>query len=279
MIGSMKGSTMIRKPIVILALLLGSCANPYAQFFNPSPTPVPPDRVDAAAAAAPAIYNYSANPDADAQAMMENGFGYLGASSFNTGQRVTKSELLDQAKKVGAAAILVKSQFTNSVSSAIPFSVYHPGQLVTSNTNGNFNAYNNSGGSAYGNYSGTTTTQLPGQTSTTYIPYTVNRFNYMATYWVKLKPPRLGVGVVDLPQDVRQRLQRNTGAMINFVVNGSPAFKANLLRSDIITSCNGTDVTDAKQFLSTLAESSNELQLVVLRGNESKTIQVTTNSP
>jgi len=266
-------------PLIALLAALTGCANPYAQFFNPAPSAVPATNVDTVAAAAPSIYNYSADPKNDNQAMIENGYAYAGTSSFNTGQRVSKAQLLDQAKKVGAAAILVKSQYTNSVSGTVPFSVYHPGEMVTSNTNGSFNAYNNSGGSAYGNYNGTTTTQLPGQTTTPYIPYTVNRFDYVATYWVKIKKFRLGVYPADLPQDVRRKLQRNTGVVVNAVVRGTPAFSANLLQGDVILGCNGTDVIDAPSFLKDCLGASSAVTLDILRGDDHKTISVTLNPP
>jgi hypothetical protein len=261
-----------------LLLSLTGCADPFIKYYS-GMTPeqiLASGRVDTASAVAPAIYNYSADAAHDEQALMENGYAKVGASSFNTGQRVSKSQLLEQAKTLNAAVILTSSHFTGSVTSALPMTTYHPGAVVTSNTSGNVNMYGSNGGSAYGNYSGTTTTQLPGTTSTQYIPYTVNRFDYLATYWVKLKPGHFGAQVQDLPDDLRAKLQRNTGAIVVAVVNGSPAFKANILRGDVILAVNGVQVEGAKQGTDLMLSLAGQtVQVLVQRGDEQKAIAVT----
>lgn len=261
-----------------LLLSLAGCADPFTKFYS-GLTPqqiLVSGAVDTTAATTPAIYNYSMDAAHDEQALMENGYFKVGASSFNTGQSVSKSQLLTQAKTLNAAVILTSSHFTGSATSTLPLTTYHPGGIVTSNSSGSVNMYGSNGASAYGNYNGTTTTQLPGTTSTQYIPYTVNRYDYLATYWVKSKPAHFGVQLNDLPDELRAKLQRNTGAIVVAVVSGTPAFKANILRGDVILAINGTEVESVKHALDLVGSLAGQtVQVTIQRGDEQKTIAVT----
>ena len=55
------------------------------------------------------------------------------------------------------------------------------------------------------------------------LPYSVDRYDYAATFWAKSKLLPLGVHVNDLTDDLRKQLGSNRGVVVNVVVKGSPA--------------------------------------------------------
>ena len=100
-------------------------------------------------------------------------------------------------------------------------------------------------GGGYANYYGSSTTY---GSRTIYIPYSVNRFNYYATYWIKVKQFALGVYFDNLTDELRKEVETNRGVYVTVVVRGSPAFENDLLVGDIIRRVNGTEVSDEKHF-------------------------------
>jgi S1-C subfamily serine protease len=62
----------------------------------------------------------------------------------------------------------------------------------------------------------------------------VNRYHFEAIYYVKQAHFVLGAHFRDLKDAERQALQSNRGAYIDAVVDGSPAFRADILVGDII---------------------------------------------
>ncbi len=89
---------------------------------------------------------------------------------------------------------------------------------------------------------------------------------------------RLGVNSVPLPDEVRSKLQRNTGVHVPIVVRGTTAFKSNVLEGDVIVAINGADVTDPKSFSDQLTQYAGQtVQLGIMRGTEPMTIRVRLN--
>ena len=92
--------------------------------------------------------------------------------------------------------------------------------------------------------------------STTYgtqvIPHarSIDRYDYFASYWVKVAPGHFGAYVENLTSEQRAAVQRNRGASILAAVRNSPAFEADVLTGDIILSVDGEDVRDAQDFIS-----------------------------
>jgi S1-C subfamily serine protease len=52
-----------------------------------------------------------------------------------------------------------------------------------------------------------------------------------------------------LPPEIRQQLEQNTGVFVLIVVNGSPAFNANILEGDAILKVDGEDVESVPDFM------------------------------
>jgi hypothetical protein len=69
------------------------------------------------------------------------------------------------------------------------------------------NVYGNTFGSGgFNTFSGMANTTTYG-TQTTYIPYNVDRFDYVATYWAKMKPGIVGVQMVNLSDEQNINLE------------------------------------------------------------------------
>ncbi len=219
----------------VLLLLLTACANPYSQFYNDQrggrslgEFPIT-DRYEGE----PQIYSTS-DQERDGQSLREKGYVLIGSSSFNSGA-VDFKQAVRHAKKVGAALILIQSQYTDTVT-------------VTSHHSGNVH-----GSGGYGSYSGTSTTTLPGESATHQIPYSVDLYDYNATFWAKSKPHSLGVHANDLTDDMRREIGSNRGVVVKVVVTGSPAFRADIMSGDIITKINDEVISDAQGFDATIA--------------------------
>lgn len=239
---------------VALFIFFTGCAglqNPYNEFYQDrtgginitkSPMVILPT-------GEPKIYS-GGNPEADAQKMYEDGYSLLGFSSFHAGG-VSKQKLLDQAAKVKADTVIFESKYTNTISGVMPLVLPNNQTISTNssgmaNTSGNINGY---GGSASwngsGNYFGNSTTTVYG-TQTTYIPYSRDMYDYFASYWIKMKKFVFGVWPYDLTSEQREKIGTNKGAFVKYVVNDSPAFKADIFEGDIITKINDKDVWGAK---------------------------------
>lgn len=167
-----------------LLMIISGCTgpNPYARFYHPIHSSdsdkgkyeEPPEHV--------AIYSYSSNKDNDLRAMLENGYEQLGWASFNGGVKAgSQKEISEHAEDIGASVVLVDSRYTNTVSGAIPFTVQNPSQMVVTNSSGSVDLYG-SNGSGTGTYSGTSTTWVPGGTTTHYIPIRADRYGYFASF-------------------------------------------------------------------------------------------------
>lgn len=101
---------------------------------------------------------------------------------------------------------------------------------------------------------------------TTYIPMTVNRYDYGAVYLIKQKFI-LGVHWRPLESQERQLLQSNSGLYVDAVANGTPAFDSDILPGDIIESLNGQKVYDAKIASSLLGQLKGQQVSVALYRN------------
>jgi C-terminal processing protease CtpA/Prc len=99
---------------------------------------------------------------------------------------------------------------------------------------------------------------LPGTSITYQSEYHFDRFDQAASFWVKKKPPRLGIVFRDLTQEEKQRNQRNRGAVVFAIVKGSPAFLADVLRGDLVTALGNDDVIDQSSYTQLLDKYSDQ---------------------
>ena len=139
-----------------MLFLLGGCASGFEKYYNPVPAeklaqvipqfaPPPPK---------PAIYLHSANMQADGKQMAEDGYVFVGESSFyGPANKSNQEPAVEQGKKVGAAVVMFKSQYMDTRSGAVPFMVANSNVVSTVNTSGT--VYGSNGNSASNSGTGT----------------------------------------------------------------------------------------------------------------------------
>ncbi len=232
----------MNKPLLLSGLLLvvSGCANPYAQFYTDytGGVNVLEDQRFIVGTDEPRLLQGS-TIEQDEQRMLEDGYVLLGVSSFN-GAEEDQRAAIQQAKKVHADRVIAYCQYRNTVSGSMPFTTpdiettHHSGSIY---------------GSGYSaSYFGSSTTY---GSKTTYIPYSVDRYDYLATFWIRANV-RLGIHGRDLTPEERKSLGTNKGMCIAIVVRGSPAFESDLLPGDIMRKFNEVEIIDHDHFFNLL---------------------------
>ena len=247
-------------------IVLTACASGYQQYYKPYvDARTLPDVQLLGEGEKPKIFS-SIDMQRDVKIAMSKGFRTIGASSFN-GQIGSEEELVNQAKLVGAVLVLVNSKFTESRTITTP--LFLPNNQTTYSSGSVYGTY----GSA--NYSGSSTTY-----GTTVVPITSHqqRYDQTAVYFVKsTKKPKFGLNMVDLPPELRSKYERNTGAMIDVVIEESPAFAANILPGDILIEFNGAAVINAKHafdLMQIVSPKDSKWILKVIRNGTEKSIEL-----
>ena len=228
------------KPLVLVSLvLLAACVNPYQKFYQG----VPDARVSPAyQATTEPLRIFSSNDfNRDGLELLRRGYAYIGQSAFNAGMsRVSEGQLREQAERVGAQVVLVASQYTHTVTGAVPLTL-----PTTSTTTASGSAtVTGSGGTAQVYGTGSATTY---GTQTVMVPYSVARADFAAMYFVRERFS-LGLFVVPLEDSVRTRLQTNSGVRVVVVVEGTPAFAVDVLPGDIVLQMGDERVQSVEHF-------------------------------
>jgi serine protease Do len=227
--------------IILPIVLLMGCATGFQKFYKPY--------VDARTLQDVELLNEGEYPKiviatdmkSDVKRLISKGYRPIGESSFN-GELESEKGVINQAKENGAKLVLVSSKYTETRTINTPLI------LPNNQTTYSSGSIYGSGGSA--NYYGSSTTY-----GTTVVPLTTNqqRYDQNAVYFVKsTKKPKFGIMPIDLPPELRIKLERNTGALIDIIFEESPAFIANLLPGDVIIEINGTPIVNAKQAIETM---------------------------
>ncbi len=259
--------------LLSISIMLSGCASGYQKFFRSSMAePHPPIseyyRYNVNAfVGEPKIYYQTLDEDGRLR-LIENGLVLLGYASFN-GPPEGHDALVNEAKRIGAEVVFASSQYSHTVSGAVPVTTYSPQTFQSSGT------VTTSSGN-WASYSGTTT----GTTSqTSYMPYSVARYDQHASFWTRsIRPRILGAVAVELNAEDRRTVGANQGVKVVVCVRDSPAWLANVLAGDFILAINGTPVTGLADFagrLDSLAGSTVVLQL--LRGTNRMEMSVQLN--
>ena len=81
----------------------------------------------------------------------------------------------------------------------------------------------------------------------------------------------------DLTEKVKQQLERNTGALVDVVMDDSPAFYSNIIRGDVIIKIDGIDIKSAADSVKAMEEvdtKSGSSVLTVIRKERIKEVVV-----
>lgn len=250
---------------IALATLLAGCASGYSTFYRPMDGATPEAIATLRAAPPPAIPLVEraapAEPDVVFSAYAKRGFAAIGHSMFNSGRSESEAAAVKQGQAVGADLVLVLNpQYTGTVTANIPITTP---TSTTSYTSGSATAFGPAGSvTAFGN---STTTTYGTQTTNMAVP--IHRSDYGAVYFVKQKF-QLGAFVRDLENAERQAIQSNQGVVVHTIVDGTPAFHADILPGDIILSMDGERVPNQERFgPMTRARAGQEVEISLLRNN------------
>lgn len=224
--------------IFILAIFLISCTstNPYTRFYynNLGEKTVSdfPDFI--LPCEEPKLYS-SNDLERDLNILIMNNYHLVGYSFFNA-DNVNNNLAISHAETVGAALVLLKNKYPDSVSGIIPFELPST-QPSTSSHSKSVGGYSYS----YSSYTRTNNTKTFNKA------FNKRRFDHIALYFVENGPFKLGIQMIDIPLDVRKTLKRNRGAFVQYVKNDSPAFYADIVPGDIIIKVNDIDINNRNQ--------------------------------
>ena len=262
--------------LALTCIFLTGCASGYRKFYRPT------NGFDAARIAALRVAPAPAQPlierarpgnsDQILDAYAKRGYIMIGNSMFNSGRPESEDSAIKQGKEVGADLVLViNPNYTGSVTSSVPITTP---TTSTTYSNATATAYGRGGSvTAYG--SGTSTTY---GTTTNYIPMTINRSDYGAVYFIKQK---FGLGAFfrDLNDSERQELQTNRGAVARLVVDGTPAFNADVLVGDVFTTIDGVQISNYQALGELLRERSGKHVVISLMRRGQKIEKTITLNP
>ena len=112
--------------------------------------------------------------------------------------------------------------------------------------------------------------------------YTLSKYSYYAyllSPYTKseIEQWRLGLKVVDLNNDDRLALKRNTGVIVNVVFKKFPAFYADLMCGDVIIEINGKQIRDTEDFEKAEAQlkSDDSVTMRIIHEGTEKTVTMT----
>jgi hypothetical protein len=249
-------------------LILGGCSNPYAQFYKDltGGKDITQEPRIILSTSEPELIQ-GTNADADIKKMLENSYILIGFSSFNAAN-VSQQSAVEQAKQVHAETVIVYNRYTHTLQGVMP---------ITTPDTQTYSAYNSGtiygSGGGFANYSGSTYGTSYG-TKTTYMPYAIARYDYSASFWVKMRP-KLGIHFDDLTDELRKKIGSNKGVCIKVVVKNSPAFAADLLPDDVIRRINNIEIIDKEHLYRMLeTEKGNEIELQIYRNNQTMTKRI-----
>jgi hypothetical protein len=267
----------MRPILALVVLMLAGCATSgYSQFYQSMSGITPANIAQARAAPPPQVpaLEHAAGPGPQVQAAYgRRGYVMIGYSSFNSGHSERDAGALAQGAKVQAdLVVVIDPHYTGSLTATVPITTP---TTQTSYTNGSATAYGPGGSAtAYGN---ATTTTYGSQT--TYVPMTVNRFDYDALYFIKQGHMAFGANCRDASDAEHRTLQSNRGAYVLWVVDGTPAFKSDVLAGDMIVAIDGSPVYGYQGYLDLLGQKRGQkVDVTIVRNGESITKSVLLNN-
>lgn len=243
--------------LIAISLLSGCATNEYRNFYTGYVDPKTHPHLEALSSGEePQVYT-SDDLDRDILTLRAKGYGVVGASGFNA-EYQDQADAVAQAKDIGASLVLLSWEYTDTETSTT--TLFLPDTQTTYFS---------------GTVSGSATTY-----GTSAMPITTNkrRYDQTAVYLAKFKKkPRFGIQGEDLDSKMRRELGRNTGMLIEVVVEETPAFYANVLAGDVLIQVDDTPIRnykDAEKVLGSVPESTERVLFTVLRDGEKETVPI-----
>jgi hypothetical protein len=258
-----------------LLLFAAGCANPYRINYLSTVQKWPGDVANRLSKPeGPPKLVTTEDVKKDAQTLLESGYVLLGKAKFRD-KKLDESLALQQGKAVGAWVVLVANKYVNTVTESVPFSQWTPDQTtITSETT----QIRHDSEKPPETIQRQTVQTVQGELQTSYVPENVEYYDYSACFWAKAKPPILGVLVQPLGDDLKKKFETNKGVSVFVVINGSPAFNADILKGDLLMSLAGEEITTPDQFFDIVARHAGQtVDLGIIRGDKSVDIRLKLN--
>jgi PDZ domain len=216
----------------------------------------------------------------EAMRFLERGYIRIGIASFS-GPAGSREQVIEQAVKVGAEFVIMGGEYSRTAQVTLSSLSVQPGQTYTTQEHGSVTANTfqpGNTGFGSGSYSGSATTTTAPTFQTQYTPLQIPIYSQVALFWRRAKPAIFGAQFAPIPEDVRAKLERNTGVLVASIVEGGPAFKANVLRGDVIIQFGNTPVETVQNLLDTIPSySGQKVMVTIIRGTKTMTLEVQLN--
>jgi hypothetical protein len=183
-----------------------------------------------------------ASMQTDLRSMEENGYVNIGQSVWR-GRYEDPKKAIKKAKKIKAEVVLFSYQYISS----------------------------EAGGSMYMPHPGS----MPGGLA---VPITFHTYDVAAVYLSKRRPEKIGFGInarFMTPEEV-QAIGTNKAEVLEFVIRGSAAFNADLLKGDIILTIAGQYFSDKEKMAQVKTDYAGQaVPLELVRNGKRMTLQIT----
>lgn len=223
-----------------------SSGNPYRDGFvgstNVGASFLPPP-------AAPAVYLGTADSAADVQALYENDYALLGASSASGAPDVGPA--LEHGREVGAALVVVYGRFLPPGGRALDVLPYRPRPAGAGGEQGSGAVR---GAALFSN---------------------LGPDDQVASYWGKTRPAILGIVSRPLDGEEQARLGRRDGIVVEGVSSGSPAEAAGIQAGDVVVAVDGRPLPDAREVPALITSlAGRKVRFDLLRGGRPLSVDV-----
>lgn len=237
-------------------------ADDWSKFFFA----VPPAAPLADMAEKPEVRGPSGAPEGEVAAMWARGYTMVGYTTFN-GKLKNKAGALKQAQRLKARYVVTTAQYTSTTRSAIPLTLP---RTTTSTTDGTVQVV----GGGRANFAATTTYQ---GAQTTFIPFSVHRYEQFAAYFAPVQKVGAGILSRELTQAEKVAIGSNRGFGVIAVRERSPAFNADILPGDIVTKLDGKPIEDSAWSSLVAARQGQSAAITVVRSGTEKQLMMTMN--
>jgi outer membrane protein assembly factor BamE (lipoprotein component of BamABCDE complex) len=262
--------TMILSTILLLIILGGCALSGYKNFYKQVVSKEQlnkykknPDFIFLKDGKEPKLY-ISQDLRKDDLILFSKGYRIIGYSSFN-GVLEQESEIIAQAKRIGAVLAIYKSNYTDTQATGhgalgMPKTHYHAGAI-----------YDSGGFAKYGDSNSTK------KTVASYLN-TERRYDQNAWFYIfdkGIKKLQCGFSLADISRETRIEIN-TTGVKITNIIKDSPIYNSNLLVNDIIIKKNGTKIKNYKHILQLLSDfnTSDKCIFTILRNGKEKNIEI-----
>lgn len=177
----------------------------------------------------------------DLRSMEENGYVIVGQSIWR-GRYEDPKKAIKKAKKIKAEVVLFSYQYISS----------------------------QAGGSMYMPHPGS----IPGGLA---VPITFHTYDVVAVYLSKIRPEKMGLGINPrfmTPEEV-QTIGTNKAMVVEFVIRGSAAYDADLIKGDVIFNIAGQDFSNPEKVARVKVEYAGQtVPLELMRNGKRMTLQI-----